>query len=137
MSASDSLPFDPIAETRRQWLSHGWDSYADGMVAVSSIMRAQQILLARAESLLKPLGLSFSRFGVLRLLRFSKEGQLPMAVASGRLQVHPTSLTATVDRLVKDGFVERRAHPRDGRTVLVALTEDGAALVDQATQALN
>jgi DNA-binding MarR family transcriptional regulator len=110
---------------------------ADNMVAVSLIMRAQQILLTRAEAALKPLGLSFSRFGILRLLRFSKTGRLPMGVASARLQVQPTTLASAVERLVKEGLVERQTHPTDGRAVLVALTPQGSDLVDRATELLN
>lgn len=134
---SSPVPFDPIDETRRQWVAHGWEGAAGNMVAVSLIMRAQQILLARAEAVLKPLGLSFSRFGFLRLLRFSKTGRLPMATASARLQVQPTTLASAVERLLKDGLVERQAHPTDGRSVLVALTPNGANVVDRATELLN
>jgi DNA-binding MarR family transcriptional regulator len=35
-----------------------------------------------------------------------------------------------VDRLQKLGLAERRASPRDGRVVLVALTEKGEDLLD-------
>lgn len=38
------LPLDPLAEARRQ-CEHGWEAAADGMAAVTSVMRAQQILL--------------------------------------------------------------------------------------------
>lgn len=137
MNMSSPVPFDPIDETRRQWVAHGWEDAAENMVGVSLIMRAQQILLARAEAVLKPLGLSFSRFGFLRLLRFSKTGRLPMAIASARLQVQPTTLASAVERLVRDGLVERQAHPRDGRAVLVALTPQGSDVVDRATELLN
>ncbi|WP_369046578.1 MarR family winged helix-turn-helix transcriptional regulator [Sinomonas sp. P10A9] len=137
MSSPVPLPFDPIDEARRQWVAHGWEQAARNMVAVSLIMRAQQILLARAEAVLKPLGLSFSRFGLLRLLRFSKTGRLPMVTASARLQVQPTTLASAVERLAKDGLVERQAHPRDGRSVLVVLTPHGADVVDRATELLN
>ena len=42
------LTFDPIEEAARQWRAHGWDDAADGMAAVTSLMRAQAIVLARA-----------------------------------------------------------------------------------------
>jgi hypothetical protein len=56
------LQFDPIEEAARQWRAHGWDDAADGMAAVTSVMRAQAIMLARAETVLRPLGLSFARY---------------------------------------------------------------------------
>ncbi|MDF2826534.1 MAG: MarR family transcriptional regulator, partial [Mycobacterium sp.] len=38
---------DPIAQARANWETAGWGEVADGMVAVTSVMRAHQILLAR------------------------------------------------------------------------------------------
>ncbi|RFA11374.1 MarR family transcriptional regulator [Subtercola boreus] len=107
------------------------------MAAVTSIMRAQQLVLARVEGALKPFGLSFARFELLRLLAFSRGGTLPMASATARLQVHPTSVSNTVDRLQRDRLVERSAHPTDGRATLLQLTGAGRELVDRATEALN
>lgn len=107
------------------------------MAAVTSIMRTQQILLARIEKVLRPHELTFARFELLALLSFSREGALPMAKASMRLQVHPTSVTNTVHRLVSAGLVQRDADPDDGRTKLVKITPQGRAVVAQATLDLN
>ena len=137
MSDSAALPMDPIAEARRHWQDRGWSAAAEGMAAVTSIMRTQQILLGRIETVLKPHGLTFARFELLALLSFTKEGALPMAKASARLQVHPTSVTNTVDRLERAGLVRRAAHPADGRTKLVEITPQGRAAVEQATLELN
>ncbi len=137
MSPATPLPMDPIAEAKRQWISHGWSAAADGMAAVTSIIRAQQIVLARVDAALKPFGLSFARFEMLRLLSFSRDGLLPMASASARLQVHPTSVTNVVDRLERDGLVRRSAHPTDGRATLVVLTDSGRSVVEDATASLN
>lgn len=136
MSASP-LPLDPIAEAHRQWTKHGWGDVADGMAAVTSLMRAQQIMLARVEEVLKPTGLTFSRYELLTLLTFTKNGALPMAKASARLQVHPTSVTNAVDRLESAGYVRRTPHPSDRRTTLVEITETGRALAVDATERLN
>jgi len=107
------------------------------MAVVTSVMRTQQILLGRVEGELRPLGLSFARYEMLRLLAFSRDGALPMASASARLQVHPTSVTNTVDRLEQAGFARRVPHPTDGRATLVTITPQGRAIVDQATELLN
>jgi DNA-binding MarR family transcriptional regulator len=131
------LPVDPIAEAKRQWMAHGWDDAAPGMSAVTSIIRAQQLMLARIDAALKPFSLSFARYEMLRLLGFTREGRMPMASAIARLQVHPTSVTNTVDRLVRDGLVEREPHPGDGRAAMLVLTASGRELVERATDALN
>lgn len=131
------LPVDPIAEARRQWVAHGWGEVADGMAAVTSIMRAQQILLGRVDRLLRPHGLTFARYELLMLLLFSRTGAMPMNKASARLQVHPTSVTNVVDRLEGAGLVERRPHPTDRRTTLVAITDRGRETAEAATAVLN
>ncbi|MCF8590102.1 MarR family winged helix-turn-helix transcriptional regulator [Gordonia liuliyuniae] len=129
---------DPIALARSHWEDAGWGGeIADGMEAVTSVMRAHQIMLARVESELKPFGLTFARFELLRLLAFSRSGALPISKASDRLQVHVSSATNAVARLVDAGLVQRRPHPTDGRTTLVAITDSGRDLVEQATVALN
>jgi len=131
------LPVDPIAEAKRQWLAHGWTDAAPGMTLVTSIMRAQQLLLARVDAALKPLRLTFARYEMLTLLSFTRDGRMPMASATARLQVHPTSVTNTVDRLEASGHVRREPHPEDGRATLVVLTDSGRALAQRATAALN
>ena len=108
---------------RANWERSGWGEVADGMVAVTSVMRAHQILLARVETTLRPYDLSFSRYELLRLLAFSSTGALPITKASERLQVHVTSVTHAIRRLEADGLVERIPHPTDGRTTLVQITD--------------
>jgi DNA-binding MarR family transcriptional regulator len=128
---------DPIAEAHRQWTEHGWGAAADGMAAVTSLMRAQQIALGRVEAVLRRYGVTFARYEVLMLLYFSRAGSLPMAKIGERLQVHPTSVTNAVDRLEAAGLVRRSAHPTDRRATLVDLLEPGRELALAATQDLN
>jgi DNA-binding MarR family transcriptional regulator len=128
---------DPIALARINWERAGWGEVADGMVAVTSVMRAHQILLARVETALRPYDLTFSRYELLRLLAFSSGGALPITKASDRLQVHVTSVTHAIRRLEAAAFVERIPHPTDGRTTLVRLTDLGRSTVEDATVTLN
>ncbi len=134
---SRPLPFDPIAEARRQWTDRGWAEAAPGMAAVTSIMRAQQIVAARVDEVLRPYGLTYARYEVLMLLVLSRRGTLPMARIGERLQVHPASVTNAVDRLEAQGFVRRTPHPTDRRATLVELTESGRSMAAKATDELN
>ena len=127
---------DPIAEAHRQW-SARWPEYADRMAAVTSVMRAQQLLLGKVEAALKPYGLTFAAFEALRLLAFSRTGTLPMGKVGTRLMVHPASVTNVVGRLEQRGLVERRPSPDDRRVVLAAITEAGRELAEEATAALH
>jgi DNA-binding MarR family transcriptional regulator len=137
MALSRPLALDPIEEAHRQWSVHGWEDVADGMAAVTSLVRAQQIVMARVDEALKPTGLTFSRYELLMLLSFSRSGALPMATASARLQVHPTSVTNTVDRLEAADLVKRVPHPSDRRATLIEITDAGRELVARATTELN
>ena len=128
---------DPIAEARQHWRDAGWPEAADGMAAVTSVMRAQQILLGRIDALLKPFGISFARFDLLRLLAFARGRSVRMSRAREVLQVHPASVTSVVDRLEKDGLVTRRRDPGDGRALLIELTPAGSEVVEAATEVLN
>jgi DNA-binding MarR family transcriptional regulator len=128
---------DPIREAHRQWVRHGWVDAADGMVMVTSLVRAQQLLMERIDAVLRPLELTFARYEVLRLLSFSSAGAMPMTRLGSLLQVHPTSVTSAVDRLERQGFVERQRQDDDRRVVLAAITEAGRAVVEKATEGLN
>ncbi len=128
------LPFDPIARAAQTWeLRFG---RSDAMAAVTSIMRAQQILLAELDGLLRPHELTFARYEALVLLGFSRRGALPMRVIGERLMVHPTSATNIVNRLEHQGLVVRRPNPADGRGKLAEITASGRAVVERATQDL-
>jgi DNA-binding MarR family transcriptional regulator len=128
---------DPIALARANWEREGWFDAAEGMVAVTSVMRAQQIFQARVDDVLKPFGLTFARYELLMLLHFSSRGSMPLKKASERLQVHPTSITNAVDRLEAAALVTRSPHPTDGRATLVAVTDEGRRTALKATEALN
>lgn len=129
-----NLPFDPIARADELWTQR-WGA-VPAMSAITSIMRAQQILLGQVDAVVKPYGLTFARYEALVLLTFSKAGELPMSKIGERLMVHPTSVTNTVDRLVGSGLVSKRPNPNDGRGTLASITEKGREVVDAATRDL-
>jgi DNA-binding MarR family transcriptional regulator len=125
------LPFDPIERAAQIWDERFGP--AEAMAAVTSIMRAQQILLAGLDGLLRPYGLTFARYEALVLLGFSRTGALPLRVIGERLMVHPTSVTNTIDRLERDGLVRRRPNPRDGRGTLAEITPGGREVMARST----
>lgn len=129
------LPFDPIEEAARQWDGHGWDEVR-AMQAATSIMRAQQIVVARVDEALRPWSLTFARYELLVLLHFTKAGTLPLGKMGDRLMLHQASITNLVDRLEQQGLVRRTAHPTDRRTTLAELTDDGRSVVAEATKAV-
>lgn len=129
-----SLSFDPIARADELWKQR-WGS-VPSMGAITSIMRAQQILLAEVDAVLKPYGLTFARYEALVLLTFAQRDALPMSKIGERLMVHPTSVTNTIDRLQRAGLVDRRPNPKDGRGTLASITDQGREVCDAATRDL-
>jgi DNA-binding MarR family transcriptional regulator len=134
---SRPLDFDPIIEARRQWAAHGWPEASNGMAAITSIVRAQQVFLGRIDAVLRPLDLTFARYEVLMLLLFSRRGSLPLNKIGARLQVHPTSVTNAVDRLEEQDLIKRVPHASDRRTTLAEILPSGRELAVRATTALN
>jgi DNA-binding MarR family transcriptional regulator len=128
---------DPIALAARNWRRAGWATAADGMAAVTSVMRAQQLLLAQVEEVLRPDALTFARYEVLMLLTLSRTGELPLAVVGSRLQVHPASVTGLVKRLEQDGLLTRHTDPEDARARRVRITDRGRSSALSATARLN
>jgi DNA-binding MarR family transcriptional regulator len=129
--------FDPIAEARRNWTAHWGEEPVPSMSAVTSIMRVQQILLARLNDELKPFDLTFPRYEALMLLYYSRRGALPLGKMGDRLQVHRTSVTNIIDGLERSRFVTREPHERDRRTTLAAITARGREVAATVTPILN
>jgi DNA-binding MarR family transcriptional regulator len=132
-----ALRIDPIAEARRHWTERWGEEPARPMAAVTSIMRAQQVLMARLNDLLREFGLTFPRYEALMLLSFTRAGALPLGKIGERLQVHRTSVTNIVDKLEADGLVRRVPHADDRRATLAEITDAGRATAARATTALN
>lgn len=107
------------------------------MAAVTSVMRAEQIMIARLNELLRPWNLTFPRYEGLVLLFYSRNGSLPLGKMGGRLQGHTTSVTNIVDGLEGLGYVRRERHEQDRRTTLARITVDGRNAAEAATKTLN
>jgi DNA-binding MarR family transcriptional regulator len=131
------LRLDPIAEARRHWEARWEAEPSRAMAAVTSIMRAQQVLMARLNHLLLPHGLTFPRYEALMLLSFTRTGALPLGKIGERLQVHRTSVTNIIDKLEADGLVRRVPHSEDRRATLAEITASGREKAREATDVLN
>ena len=134
---SPPLRIDPIAEARRHWEARWEAEPSRAMAAVTSLMRAQQVLMARLNDLLRPYGLTFPRYEALMLLSFTRAGALPLGKIGERLQVHRTSVTNIIDKLEADGLVRRVPHAEDRRATLAEITAEGRAAAKAATEVLN
>jgi DNA-binding MarR family transcriptional regulator len=71
--------------------------------------------------------LGFSSLSVVHTL--SRRGPMRLTALTATEQLTQPAMTSLVSRLERDGLVERRPDPRDGRAVLVVLTAAGAQIV--------
>lgn len=77
-------------------------------------------------------GLSLSWFDVLMHLSRSESGHLTMTQLAINLSFTSGGLTRLVDRIVEAGLIERQNCPSDRRSIYVALTPDGEAMLEKA-----
>ncbi|KVD05495.1 MarR family winged helix-turn-helix transcriptional regulator [Burkholderia ubonensis] len=128
---------DRAAHAVAQWRDERPDLDASSMLVMG---RLQEAALAIGRDRLNPLfaryGMQPGEFDVLATLRRSGApfALTPTALYDA-LMMSSGGMTARIDRLQKAGWVERRPNPADGRGTLVALTEAGRALIDEAVVA--
>lgn len=135
-ATSPPVKRDLLEEARKVWDRFSWPG-TDEMIAATAIIRGQQVIVSRMDAILRPRGLSYSRFELLIILYASRAGQLPLGKVSQRLLIHPTSVTGLVDRLEKDGMVAREPNARDRRGVIARITDKGRAIVEELAPELG
>lgn len=101
---------------------------------------ALQLLAVRlkgeTEQLMKQANLSTTQFNVLRILRGAGDQGLTCGEIGGRLINKDPDVTRLLDRMEKQGLVERARSGQDRRVVLTRISERGRALVAQFDQPL-
>jgi DNA-binding MarR family transcriptional regulator len=95
-----------------------------------AIVQAGERFLASVDRALRHHHLSRAGREALAVLEGAGQPLSPTAIAQ-RLIVTTASVTSLLDTLERRGLVERRPDPADRRRLLVAITDDGLALVDQ------
>ena len=85
------------------------------------------------QQIIKPLGLAPAQF--MTLLALWEEDGLTQRELVERLDVEQATMANTLTRMERDGLIERRAHPEDGRSQSIHLTPKAVALCEPATSA--
>jgi DNA-binding MarR family transcriptional regulator len=112
------------------------DDAADRVLAAGLLLRVRELVLRGIDSNLSQFGTSHARFQVLSILANAPDG-LQLSEIAARASVHPTTMTSTVERLVRDGLIERRSPPGNRRTILAVCTRKGRKLYQQAHAQLS
>ncbi len=93
---------------------------------VEELLQVTGQLLRRLRAESNPTELTWSQSAV--LARLEKTGAMTTADLARAELVKPQSMGVTLAGLERDGLVERRPHPSDGRQFLFALTEKGIGI---------
>ncbi len=97
--------------------------------AVMNTIRTADLLFDRIGRLLRPIGVSAAGGLVLGLLR--DRGAMSPSEIGESLIVTRATVTGVVDSLERRGFARRSPNPADRRSLLVALTPEGRAVVQE------
>ena len=123
------------------WLTAHWDTETlgdpAGILAMASVLRLRELLLANLEEAVAPLGLSGTDYLVLLTVLLGPDGRRPLGRIARAMMVHPTTITQVVDRLEEQKLLVRVPHPSDRRTTLASLTPRGRTTCAAATAALR
>jgi len=123
---------DHVDRILDQWRRERPDLDVTAMGILGRLKRLSTHLSPEVEAVLQQNGLSSSSFDVLATLRRSGA---PYRLSPGDLlattMVTSGTMTNRIDQLEKAGLVERVVNPQDRRSVLIALTEKGFALVER------
>lgn len=93
---------------------------ADFTMVIEDLTR----ILIRLPSIEK---LSFTTLSVLHTL--TRKSPMRLTELTATEQITQSAITQLVTRLERDGLVERRSDPKDGRVVLVHITEQGTNVI--------
>jgi DNA-binding MarR family transcriptional regulator len=105
-----------------------WSTWPTGRLLAAAARLVEQ----RWVAVLDGMGLTHAGLIALHTLR---DGPLPQRTLAQRCQVTDQTMSRTLDRLARAGFITRTADPADGRRHLTRLTESGAAVHEEAVRA--
>ncbi len=97
------------------------------------VNHAARLFAAALTERIKPLGLSPGQFPI--LLQLWNEEGLTQKQLVERLDLEQATIANTLTRMERDGLIERKAHPQDGRAQCIHLTGKARALEAPATAA--
>jgi DNA-binding MarR family transcriptional regulator len=127
---------DPVDAILAQWRRERPDLDVAPMGMIGRLMRLARHLSREMEVTFQAHGLNAAGFDVLATLRRAGE---PYALCPGDLlrtmMVTSGTMTNRIDQLARAGLVERCENPDDRRSVIIRLTGQGLAVVDEAVAA--
>lgn len=124
---------DRVARIQAEWARERPDVDLRPQGVIGRLHRLADHLTAQLQTVYRRYGLGDGEFDVLATLR---RAGAPFERAPGELAAHTMvttgAMTKRLDRLEHDGLITRRPSAHDGRGRVVALTDAGRQLIDEA-----
>src|SRR5690242_14645994 len=128
---------DEVGEIVVAWQRERPDDDVSSIRVVTPIWRLAAALERARDRTLREFGLDQSGLDVLGTLRRTGAPyRLTAGELTHRCRVTPGATTQRVQRLEREGYVERVRDPHDRRTVYVVLTTGGSAKLDDVFSAV-
>jgi DNA-binding MarR family transcriptional regulator len=102
-----------------------------------NILYTASWLVNLSARILKPYGISWQQFNILRILLGQKGKPASLRLVSERMIDQMSNTSRLVDKLVAKGLVDRHECPKDRRQVDLLITPKGEEVVDHARQKLD
>ena len=98
------------------------------MEAEIMLERCHRLIALERDALWAPMGLTGSRFILLRLLFASEGKRLTMGQIANQMNLEPNNVTQLVGTLVSQSLIEKQTDDADKRVVYAVLTAEGEEL---------
>jgi DNA-binding MarR family transcriptional regulator len=127
---------DDVDRIVAQWAIERPDLETEAMAVFGRIYRIARAVGDRQEAVYAEFGINRGEFDVLATLRRSGEPyQLTPTELCDTMMLTSGGMTGRIDRLERRGLVRRSQHPSDRRALVVTLTAEGRAIVEEAVSA--
>ena len=87
--------------------------------------------------ILKPYGISWQQFNILRILKGQRGKPAPLMLLTERMIDKTSNTSRLVDKLERKKLVERITCPEDRRRVEISILAAGIQLIDEASKAME
>ena len=127
---TDGIAALPTSVSRAALLENGSDTRFRQMVY--DLFTVSVRMEAVRDALAKDLGVSGPQYSMLMAIaRLAGADGVPVGRVANQLHVTGSFVTVETGKLVRGGLVEKAPNPQDGRSVLLRLSERGAALLER------
>ncbi len=98
---------------------------------ILSLIKTSSMLTRLSDRFFSQFGTSDIQFNILMILNCSAEQGLSQQELSERLVVTKSNVVGLIDRMEKQGLVQRKSHPTDRRFNQIVITLKGQKLVEK------